>query len=169
MIYGASGSVGTYAVQLAKILGAEVTAVCSANNLAMVKSLGADYVMDYTKSDFTQLGEQYDLIFDTVGKINFAGCIPVLKPQGYYLSAFSTGWSSMVNGLWMNKAGGRKFQAAAGREKAEDLHFLQALLESGELRPVIDRCYPFEQIAEAHRYVDTGRKKGNVVIHVVNP
>ncbi|XEC94307.1 NAD(P)-dependent alcohol dehydrogenase [Paenibacillus tarimensis] len=169
LIYGASGSVGTYAVQLANIFGAEVTAVCSTNNVAMVKSLGAKQVIDYTKSDFTQLGEQYDLIFDTVGKSKFASCIKALKPRGYYLSAFSPGLSPMISGLWMNQTSGKKFRTKTEREKQEDLLFLKAHLESGELRPVIDRCYPLEQIVEAHRYVDAGRKKGNVIIHVMRP
>ncbi len=169
LIYGASGSVGTYAVQLARIFGAEVTAVCSTDNIKMVKSLGAKHVIDYTNTDFTQLGEQYDVIFDTVGKSKFASCMKALKPRGCYLSAFSPGLSPVLRGLRLNISGGKAYKTATGREKQEDLLFLQERIESGELRPVIDRSYPLEQIVEAHRYVDTGHKKGNVVIQVVRP
>lgn len=168
LIYGASGSVGTYAVQLAALFGAEVTAVCSTDNVAMVKALGAKHVIDYTKSDFSQFGEQYDLIFDTVGKSRFASGIKALKPQGYYVSSYSVGLSPGVNGLWLRMSSGKKLRTRTEREKQEDLLFLKARLEAGELRPVIDRCYSLEQIVEAHRYVDTGRKKGNVVIQVVH-
>ncbi len=169
LVYGASGSVGTYAVQLARILGAEVTAVCSKVNVEMVKSLGAQRVIDYTSSDPARLGGPYDLIFDTVGKGKFESCIKALKPRGVYLSAFSLGFSSITRGLRAKLDGGKRFSTGADRESREDLLFLKSLLESGELRPVIDRSYPLEQIVEAHRYVDTGRKKGNVVIRVVNP
>ncbi|CAM4465670.1 NAD(P)-dependent alcohol dehydrogenase [Paenibacillus tarimensis] len=169
LIYGASGSVGTYAVQLAAIFGAEVTAVCSTDNVELMKSLGASRVIDYTSTDFTQLEEQYDLIFDTVGKTNPARCINRLRPRGCYLNAFSPGSLRMLNRQWMKWSSGRTFITGAGPEKAEHLLFLKELLESGELRPVIDKAYPLEQIVEAHRYVDTGRKKGNVVIHVQQP
>ncbi|MFB9328906.1 NAD(P)-dependent alcohol dehydrogenase [Paenibacillus aurantiacus] len=166
LIYGASGSVGTYAVQLARVFGAEVTAVCSTGNLELVKSLGASAVVDYTTSDFAALGERYDLIFDTVGKSQLDSCIRSLKPGGSYLSAFSLGLSAMRSRVRLRMSEGKKFRASAGGEKAEDLRLLKTLLESGELRPVIDRRYALEQIVEAHRYVDGGHKKGNVVIHV---
>jgi 2-desacetyl-2-hydroxyethyl bacteriochlorophyllide A dehydrogenase len=166
LIYGASGSVGTYAVQLAKYFGAEVTGVCGTTNLEMVKSLGADKVIDYTQEDFTQSGETYDIIFDTVGKASFSGCIKSLKPNGILLRAFQVGLSPLVRGLWVGVTSSKKVIAGTASEKSEDLIFLKALIEAGKLKSVIDRCYPLEQIAEAHSYVEKGHKRGNVVITV---
>jgi NADPH:quinone reductase-like Zn-dependent oxidoreductase len=170
LIYGASGSVGTAAVQLAKSYGAEVTGVCSTANLEMVKCLGADSVIDYTQDDFTQNGKTYDIIFDTVGKTTFSKCKGSLMAEGVYLATVPTP-VIMLQALWAAKRGGKKVKfAAAGlrpaREKIKDLGFLTELIEAGKLRAVIDRCYPLEEIAEAHRYVEKGHKKGNVVITV---
>jgi NADPH:quinone reductase-like Zn-dependent oxidoreductase len=145
LIYGASGAVGTSAIQLARYFGAEVTGVCSTANSELVKSLGADRVIDYTKEDFAKGNELFDIIFDAVGKISYAQSKKVLKPKGKYVSVVASGHAEMTT---------------------EDLIFLTKLVEAGKLKPVIDRSYRLEQIAEAHRYVEKGHKKGNVVITV---
>jgi NADPH:quinone reductase-like Zn-dependent oxidoreductase len=170
LIYGASGSVGTAAVQLAKYYGAEVTGVCSTTNLEWVKSLGADQVIDYTREDFTENGKTYDIIFDTVGKYSFSECKGSLTDEGIYLATVPTP-VMMLQALWSSKGGSKKVKfVAAGlrpaREKIKDLVFLTKLIEAGKLKPVIDRCYPLEQMSEAHRYVEQGHKKGNVVVTV---
>lgn len=168
LIYGASGSIGTYAIQLAKYFGAEVTGICSSANVELVNSLGADRVIDYTKEDFTRRGETYDIIFDTVGKSSFLRCQNSLKPNGRYLvttGALPTIYALM---LWTSLVGSKRLIFAFSIEKNEALIFLRELIEVEKLKPIIDRCYPLEEIAEAHRHVDTGHKKGNVVITVAH-
>jgi len=162
LIYGASGSVGTFAVQLAKYFGAEVTGVCSTTNLNLVKSLGADKVIDYTKEDFTKNGETYDIIFDTVIKTSFSRCKSSLKRRGVYLTL---DWP-LLQILWSSMTSSKKLIWGVPPERVEDANFLKELMEAEKLRSVIDRRYPLEQTAEAHRYVDKGHKKGNVVITV---
>jgi NADPH:quinone reductase-like Zn-dependent oxidoreductase len=168
LINGASGSIGTIAVQLAKHFGAEVTGVCSTANLELVKSLGADHVIDYTKEDFTQIGQTYDIIFDTVGKISFSRCKKVLKKDGVYLiTAFSP--VILLQVLWTSMRAGKTAKNAAtglrkGSEQTRDLILLNEMFAAGTLRAVIDRSYTLEQTAEAHRYVDRGHKRGSVVI-----
>ena len=170
LIYGASGSVGSAAVQLARYYGAEVTGVCSSANLGWVQSLGAAQVIDYTQENFTKNGKTYDIIFDTVGKIPFSVCKGSLADEGIYLSTVPSP-IILLHALWPAKGGSKKAKfIAAGlmpaSEKVKDLIFLSMLIEAGEIKPVIDRCYPLEQITEAHRYVEQGHKKGNVVITV---
>ncbi|ASJ55064.1 NAD(P)-dependent alcohol dehydrogenase [Brevibacillus formosus] len=166
LVYGASGSVGTYAVQLAKHFGAEVTGVCSTSNVELVRSLGADRVIDYTKENFADAGVPYDIIFDTVGKSPFEACVERLTPNGFYLRAVHLSPSALVRGLWVNFTSGKKVIGGTTKENAEDLQYLKELIEAGKLRSVIDRIYPLEQAAEAHRYVEQGHKKGNVVLTV---
>jgi len=165
LIYGASGAVGTAAVQLAKHFGAEVTGVCSTTNLEMVKALGADKVIDYTKEDFTKTGETYDVIFDTVGKSSFSHCKNVLMKNGFLILA-AAGPAQMIRGLWTSITSSKKVISGVMSETAEDLIFLKELIEAGKINAVIDRSYPLEQIADAHGYVEKGHKKGNVVITV---
>ncbi|MFC2168396.1 NAD(P)-dependent alcohol dehydrogenase [Acidobacteriota bacterium] len=166
LIYGASGCLGTYAVQLAKYFGAEVTGVCSTVNLELVKSLGADKVVDYTKEDFTKSGETYDIIFDTVGKSPFSGCVRSLKKNGFYLRAVHMSLSAIVLGLWTSITSSKKVIGGEAGENTEDLIFFKELIEAGKLKAVIDKIYPLDKIVEAHRYVDKGHKKGNVVVKI---
>jgi NADPH:quinone reductase-like Zn-dependent oxidoreductase len=167
LINGASGAIGTYAVQLAKYFGAEVTGVCSTTNLELVKSLGADNVIDYTKQDFTKTGQTYDVIFDAVGKSSFSRCKGSLKQSGIYLFTNPT-LTIAIQMLWTSKVGSKKaiLGFAGLNQSKENLIFLKELVETGKIKSVIDRCYPLAQIAEAHQYVETGRKKGNVIITV---
>ena len=167
LIYGASGSVGTYAVQLAKYFGADVTGVCSTANLEMVKSLGADKVIDYTNDDFTKHGKTYDIIFDAVGKSSFSRSKGSLKQRGFYLAP-NPSPADILQMLWTAIIGSKRVIHATATGKAEDLIFLKELIEAGKIKPVIDRRYPLEQIVEAHRYVEAGHKKGNVVITVAH-
>ena len=171
LIYGASGSVGAAAVQLARYWRAKVTGVCSAANLEWVKLLGADQVIDYTREDFTENGKTYDIIFDTVGALSYSACKNSLTEKGVYLTTVPAP-AVLLQALWSAKRGGKKVKFAAtglrpASEKIKDLVFLTELMEAGEIKPVIDRCYPLEQIAKAHRYVQQGHKKGNVVVTVV--
>jgi NADPH:quinone reductase-like Zn-dependent oxidoreductase len=171
LIIGASGSIGSSAVQLAKHFGADVTGVCSTANVEMVKSLGADKVIDYKKEDYSRSGETYDVVFDTVGKSSFGQARRVLKPGGLYLSTIIS-LDLLLHMLWTSKFGSKKAKIVfAGlrpsSEKNGYLSLLLELVETGRFKPVIDRCYSLEQIAEAHRYVETGRKKGNVVIAIM--
>jgi len=163
LVNGASGGVGTAAVQLAKHFGADVTGVCSTANVELVRSLGARHVIDYTKEDFTQNGETYDVIVDTVGTAPFSRSKDSLKAGGRLLMVLA-GLSDMLQVPWVSMTSSRKLIAGPVSVRVEDLRFLAGLAQAGEFKPVIDRRYPFEQIAEAHRYVDTGRKKGNVII-----
>lgn len=168
LIYGASGSNGTAAVQIAKYLGAEVTAVCSTGNLEMVKKLGADRVIDYTKTDFTGLGEKFDVVFDTVGKTNIAKTVRVINPHGRYLHAVATPMTALK--IQLNLLGtGIKLVGGTYRGSVEQIDFIKKLAEEGLFKPVIDRKYRFDDIVAAHEYVDKGHKKGNVVIQVNQP
>jgi NADPH:quinone reductase-like Zn-dependent oxidoreductase len=166
LIYGASGALGTAAVQLAKSFGTEVTGVCSTANLELVKSLGADKVIDYIKEDFTKSGKTYDIVFDTIGKSSFSGCLSSLKQNGIYLRAVHINLSPILRGLWTSMTSNKKVIGGVATERKEDLIFLKELIESGKMKSVIDRRYPLEQTAEAHKYVEQGHKKGNVVITV---
>jgi 2-desacetyl-2-hydroxyethyl bacteriochlorophyllide A dehydrogenase len=161
LIVGASGSVGTFAVQLAKYYGAEVTGVCSTTNIELVKSLGADNVIDYTQEDFTKTGQTYDVIFDAVIKTSFSRCKGSLRQNGFFLTVDYP----LLLAFWTSLVGDKKVVFGTAN-RIEDLAFLRELIEAGKLKSVIDRCYPLEETVEAHRYVDTGHKKGNVVITV---
>ena len=163
LVNGASGGVGTAAVQLAKYYGADVTGVCSSANVELVKSLGADHVIDYTTDDFTQNGEAYDVIVDTAGTAPFSRSKGSLKERGRLLLVLG-GLPDMLKIPWVSITSTKRVIAGPAVERAADLVFLAELAAAGHFTPVVDRCYPFEQMVEAHRYVDTGRKRGNVVV-----
>jgi NADPH:quinone reductase-like Zn-dependent oxidoreductase len=165
LIYGASGAIGTAGVQLARYFDADVTAVCNTKNLKLVKSLGADSVIDYTKEDFTKNGQTYHVIFDAVGKHSFKRSKGSLEPRGLYLP--TDGFENLVLALWTPRFGGKKvvFQIPP-RQTKQDVLFLKELVEAGKFRPVIDRTYPIEEIIEATRYVETEQKTGNVVLTI---
>ena len=165
LINGASGAVGVYTVQLAKYYGAHVTGVCSTANMALVTSLGADQVIDYTQTDFTKAEQSYDVIFDAVGKSSFAQCKAALTPTGMYLSTVPS-LTILLQMLWTAKIGSKKakFVASGLMQNKDNLNFITQLIEAGVLKAVIAERYPLSQVPEAHRYVETGRKKGNVVI-----
>ena len=165
LVNGASGAVGVYSVQLAKHFGADVTGVSSTANLDLVKSLGADGVIDYTQEDFTKSGETYDIIFDTVGTISFSRCKDSLTEKGRHLFLVF-GLREILQMLWTSMAGSRKVVIGVAADTKKDLLVIKDLLDAGSIKPVIDGRYPLEQTAEAHRYVDKGHKKGAVVIMV---
>lgn len=170
LVNGASGAVGTSAVQLAKFFGAEVTGVCSTKNLELVKTLGADKVIDYAKEDFTISGLTYDIIFDAVGNSSFSTCKGSLTESGVYLTTIPS-LAVVFQSLWTSLVGSKKVRFATtglrpASEKTKDLVFINELIEAGKLKAVIDRRYPLEQIAQAHQYVEKGHKRGNVVISV---
>lgn len=165
LINGASGGIGSAAVQLAKYYGAEVTAVCGTPGLEFVKALGADKVIDYTREDFTQNGERYDLIFDIMGKSSFSRCKESLKPNGRILYA-SFKMKQLLEMLWTAGTGGRKVLCALSGEKPEDLILIKELIEAGKIKSIIDRCYPLEEAGEAHRYAESGQKRASIVITV---
>jgi NADPH:quinone reductase-like Zn-dependent oxidoreductase len=163
LIYGASGAIGTAGVQLARQRGAEVTAVCNTRNLELVKSLGADRVIDYTREDFTHNGNCYDFVFDAVGKLSFRQCERSLKPGGRYLA--TDGLHNLLLALWTTRFGDKKVQfAIPPRYTKQDVQYLKGLVERGEFRPVVDRRYAMQQVVEAARYVETEQKVGNVVL-----
>jgi NADPH2:quinone reductase len=168
LIIGASGSIGTAAVQLARHFGAEVTAVCSGANAALVTSLGAHHVIDYTEQDFTTSDRRWDVVFDTVGKSSFSRCKRVLTDGGRYLVTVGPLLALYLRDAWSRLFGKKKLMFGMSVDKHEGLRLVSTLVESGQLRPVVDRRYALDEIAEAHRYVDTGRKKGNVVIQVAH-
>jgi NADPH:quinone reductase-like Zn-dependent oxidoreductase len=163
LINGASGSVGSFAVQLAKYFGAEVTGVCSTQNIELVKSLGADKAVDYTKEDFTRTGDTYDIIFDTVGKSSFASCRKALKSNGKYVVTVMT-FKVILQSLLSKFGNKKKVIFAMSLNKTEALNFIRRLIEEVKLKTIIDRQYPLEELSAAHEYVERGHKQGNVVI-----
>jgi 2-desacetyl-2-hydroxyethyl bacteriochlorophyllide A dehydrogenase len=165
LIVGAGGSIGTFSIQLARHFGAEVTGVDGTEKLELMRSLGADRVIDYTKEDYTRNGESYDLIIDVVGRRSVARRLKLLKPGGVYFLAYA-GLSHIALGMWTSMTSDKKLKIESASQKVEDLVYLKELIEAGKLRSIIDRRYPLEQTADAHRYVETGSKKGNVVITV---
>lgn len=172
LIIGASGSVGSAAVQLAKYFGAEVTGVCSTSNVELIKSIGADNVVDYTKSNFTKSDKTYDIIFDAVAKATFSECKRILNPNGKFLEAGVT-LKVFPSVILSSIFGSKKAMIMATglrppAERTKDLIFITELLESGKIIPIIDKTFPLERIAEAHKYVDTGHKKGNVIIQITH-
>jgi 2-desacetyl-2-hydroxyethyl bacteriochlorophyllide A dehydrogenase len=165
LIIGAGGSIGTFSVQLARHFGAEVTGVDSTEKLDMLRSIGANHVTDYTKEDYTHAEYSYDLIIDVVGKSSISRRLKLLKPDGYYFLAYA-GLSQMLFALWTSMTSNKKLRIEASSQKKEDLLFLKELIEAGKVKPVVDKCYPLERIADAHRYAETGEKKGNIAITV---
>jgi NADPH:quinone reductase-like Zn-dependent oxidoreductase len=166
LVNGAGGTIGPFAIQLAKFFGAEVTAVDSTRKLDTLRSIGSDHVIDYTQEDFTKSGKTYDVIFDVVGKSSYSGCIGSLKENGFYLLTYPKLGRS-IRGRWTSRTSNKKVIGGTATDSTEDLLFLRELIEAGRIRSIIDRTYPLEQTVEAHRYVEVGEKTGNVVISVV--
>ncbi|MEL6867136.1 MAG: NAD(P)-dependent alcohol dehydrogenase, partial [Bacteroidota bacterium] len=166
LINGASGAVGTAAIQIAKSFDVEVTAVCSSRNFSLVKSLGADKVVDYTKEDFSKRYEKYDVVMEAVGKSTVSQGLNALRPKGTLLLV-SASFGKMFYALFASMMSGKKIVMGVDEENAEGMGFLRQLLMKGQLKPVIDRIYPMEEVVDAHRYVDTGRKSGNVVLTII--
>ena len=165
LIVGAGGSIGTFAIQLARHFGAEVTGVDSTDKMDMLRSIGADHVIDYTKEDYTRSGETYDLIIDVVGRRGVSRRLNLLKPGGHYFLAYA-GISHILFSIWTSITTNKNFKIEASSQKREDLIFLKELLEAGKLKSIIDRSFPLNQVPGAHKYVESGQKKGNVVISV---
>ena len=163
LIYGSSGSIGTYAVQIAKHMGAEVTAVCTPSSIDLVKSLGADHTIDHTQQDFTENGETYDVIFDTIGKSPYPRSKQSLRPNGVYLQA-NPKFGHMMGALWTAITSRKKMVIAMSGEASKHLDTLREMFEAGTITSIIDRTYPLEQMADAHRYVELGEKNGHLVI-----
>jgi NADPH:quinone reductase-like Zn-dependent oxidoreductase len=167
LINGAGGSIGTYAIQIAKDIGAELTCVDSTEKLDMLRSIGADHVIDYTQQDFTKSGETYDVIIDVIGKSNYSECVRILKPGGRYVLGTFT-FLGFIRGIWTSMTSGKKVTSEMAKYKADDFSLLNELIVAGKVKPIIDKRYPLEGIIEAHTYVEEGRKKGNVVISVTS-
>ncbi|WP_167618629.1 NAD(P)-dependent alcohol dehydrogenase [Maribellus sediminis] len=166
MVYGASGGIGTYAVQIAKAFGAKVTGVCSTANVEQVKALGADEVIDYTREALSKENTTYDVIFDTIGKAPITTCVNLLEEGGMYLSAVHLELSRILEGIKLSVTSSKKVIGGVAPYTSENLNFLKSLIEEGKLKAAIDKTFPLEQIREAHAYVDTGHKKGHVVLKV---
>lgn len=168
MVYGATGAIGSAAVQLLKHFGAKVTAVCNTKNTTLIKSLGADIVIDYQKQDFTQTNDKFDFIFDAVGKSSFGQCKPLLTSKGIYISTeFGKNGENIPLALFTPLFGGKKLLFPLPTITKKEVEFLKELVQKGEFKPVIDQVYPLEQIVEAYQYVETGQKTGNVVLKIV--
>lgn len=167
LINGAGGSIGTYALQIAKILKAEVTCVDSADKLEMLHSIGADYTIDYKTEDFTQQGKKYDVIIDIVGSASFSNCVKSLNPKGRFILGNPT-LGGVIRGIWKSIASTKNIKSELAKYKPEDFQYLVDLIEKGKIKPVLDKSFSLKDIAEAHRYVEDGHKKGNLVINVIN-
>ena len=165
LIIGAGGSIGTFSIQLARHFGADVTGVDSTEKIDVMRSIGANHVIDYTKEDYTNYGESYDLIIDVVGRSSVSRRLKLLKPDGYYFLAYA-GLSHILLGMWTSATSSKKLKIESASQKKEDLITLKELFEAGKIKTIIDRRYPLEQVPEAHRYAETGTKKGNIVITV---